>query len=94
MRDKKPTIDVFVDASLTGMGYHWDQHVYSVSRPILHTLGYSITQLEMSNVLIAMRCFCRLWAKKAVTFHVDNKAVVYSLSTGRIKNKDLSNAIT
>ena len=43
----------------------------------------------MANVLLAMRCFSKLWASKAVTFHVDNKAVVYSLSKGKMKNATL-----
>ena len=83
---QKERIDVHVDASLTGMGAIWQENVYAASRPMSHTFLTNITQLEMANVLVALRCFCHLWNSKAITIHVDNKAVVMSLKYGRIKN--------
>ena len=83
---QKERIDIHVDASLTGMGAIWEGNVYAASRSLLHTFPFSITQLEMANVLVALRCFCNMWRSKAVTIHVDNKAVVMSLKNGRIKN--------
>ena len=45
----------------------------------------SLTQLEMCNVLLAMRVFAKVWAKKCVIFNIDNQAV-YSVKYGRIKD--------
>ena len=49
-------------------------------------MGLSITQLEMLNVLIAMRIFGQCWKNRKVRFHVDNKAVVHALSRGKIRD--------
>ena len=84
--DARVKLDVFVDASLSGMGLYWDENVYAVSRNLLATQGHSITQLELLNVLIAFRTFTRSWTGQWVKFHIDNKAVVYALNNGRIKD--------
>ena len=83
----KPHYDAFVDACLTGVGGIWNQNVYAASRQILLTWHLNITQLEMLNVLIALRVFSDAWRHKTVCLHIDNKAVVYSLEKGRIKVK-------
>ena len=88
-KDTREAFDVYIDASLTGMGACWNENAYAVSRHILATATLSITQLEMLNVLIAMRIFGHCWEKQKIKFHIDNKAVVYALSNGRIKDKYL-----
>ena len=84
--DARVKLDVFVDPSLSGMGLYWDENVYAVSRHFLATQGLSITQLELLNVLIAFRTFARFWTGQWVKFHIDNKAVVFALNNGRIKD--------
>ena len=84
--DARVKLDVFVDASLSGMGLYWDENVYAVSRHMLVTQGLSITQLELLNVLIAFRTFARFWTGQWVKFHIDKKAVVFALKNGRIKD--------
>ena len=79
----KKQIDVYVDASLTGIGAIWDNHVYAASHPL--PLSYSIMQLEMANMLMAFCCFCQMWKSKAINFHVDNKSVVMTLTNSKIK---------
>ena len=56
---ERTLIDVYVDASLTGLGGHWQENVYAVSRNMITTAGKNITQLELLNVLIAMHCFAQ-----------------------------------
>ena len=85
-RDAGEAFDVYVDASLTGMGASWNKNVYAVSRHISATSWLSITQLEMLNVLIALRIFGHCWQNQKIRFHIDNKAVVYSLTKGRMRD--------
>ena len=51
----RPKIEVYVDASLSVIGAFWGDQIYAVSRHIWATQGLSITQLELLNVLIALR---------------------------------------
>ena len=84
--DARNKLDVFVDASLSGMGLYWANNVYAVSRQVLATQGLSIIQLECLNILIAIRTFAKNWTGQWVRFHIDNKAVVYAMQNGRIKD--------
>ena len=88
-KDAREAFDVYIDASLTGMGAWWNENAYAVSRHILATVTLSITQFEMLNALIAMRILGHCWENQKIKFHVDNKAVVHALSNGRIKDKYL-----
>ena len=83
--DARVKLDVFIDASLSGMGLCWDKNVYAVSRHLLATQGLSITQLELLNVLIAFRTFAKYWTGQWDKFYIDNKAVVHALNHGKIK---------
>ena len=88
-KDAREAFDVYIDASLTGMGACWNENAYAVSRHIPATVSLSITQLEMLNVLIAMRIFGHWLENQKIKLHIDNKAVVHALSNGRIKDKYL-----
>ena len=46
--------------------------MYAVSCNLAVTADKNITQLELLNILIAMRCFAHKWVFKMVTFHIDN----------------------
>ena len=87
--DKRQEIDVYVDASLSGLGAYWNNNVYAVSRPILSTAGFNITHLEMMNVMLSLRVFAHAWEGKKIRFHIDNQAVVYSLKFGKVKDNIL-----
>ena len=50
----EPSINIFVDASMLGMGACWHDNVYAISRHVHTTLGLNITQMEMLNLLIAL----------------------------------------
>ena len=79
-------IDVYVDASLTGLGGHWQENVYAVSRNLVVTADKNITQLELLNVLLAMRCFAHKWVSKKIVFHIDNQTAVYVLNKGKTRD--------
>ena len=68
------------------MGACWDNNAYAVTRHVSATLNLSITQLEMLNVLIALRTFGVMWAKESVVINIDNKAAMYALKHGKIKD--------
>ena len=83
----KTEYDAFVDACLTGMGAIWNDNAYAVSRHLVATWHLNITQLEMLNVLIALRVFCDAWRHKSVCIHIDNKAAMYSPEKGCIRDE-------
>ena len=91
--DKRQEIDAYVDASLSCLGAYWNNNVYAVSRPISSTAGFSITHLEMLNVMLSLRAFAHAWQGKKIRFHIDNQAVVYLLKFGRIKDKILQSIV-
>ena len=47
-------LDVYVNASISGMDAFWDDNAYAVSRHIAATAGWSISHFEMLNVMIAL----------------------------------------
>ena len=81
----RPHYQVFVDASLSGMGASWHNDVYAVTRHMVATIGLNINQLEMLNVLIALRMFGECWKNHCVEYKIDNKAVVFALQKGKSK---------
>ena len=85
-QEVRHTFQVYVDASLSGMGLCWDNNAYAVTRHVLATWNLSITQLEMLNMLIALRTFGTMWAKESVVINIDNKAAMYALKYAKIKN--------
>ena len=60
-----------------------------IALPLGHQFDHlHITQLEMLNVVVALKVWAQLWANKKVKICCDNPAVVEVLYTG--KTKDLS----
>ena len=49
-----------------------------------------ITQLEMLNVVVALKVWSQLWANKKVKIFCDNQAVVEVLNTGKTKDPFLA----
>ena len=73
---------VHLDACLGGV---WQNYVYHL--PISYGYkGLNIAHLEMVNILVARKVFCRHWAGKQVLIHCDNQAVVCVLQLGRAKD--------
>ena len=84
--DHKPIFGTIeLDACLTGLGGCWEYLVYHV--PIQkHYQNLAITQLEMSNILVAMRIFSQYWQGKKIQVKCDNLAVVQVLQTGKVRD--------
>ena len=84
--DHKPIQEVLeLDACLVGLGGRCDNKVYHL--PIeKHYKNLHITQLEMINILVAVKIFGSSWENKKVLIKCDNRAVVQVLYTGKTKD--------
>ena len=84
--DHKPVQAVLeLDACLTGLGGRYNEKVYHL--PIArHYKNLHITQLEMINILVAIRIFGPTWSHKKVLIKCDNLAVVQVLQSGRTRD--------
>ena len=74
-----------LDACLAGLGGRWGSKVYHL--PVGNQYkNLAITQLEMVNILLAVKLFAREWQYKKIYVKCDNLAVVQVLSSGRTKD--------
>ena len=79
-----------IDSWLTGVGGVWNNRVYSAPIPTFVGLDLNITQLEMINVLIALRVWASHWVHSTVRFSCDNLAVVQVVTSGKTKDSFLN----
>ena len=79
-----------IDACLTGVGGVWNNKVYLAPIPTFVGLDLNITQLEMINVLIALRVWASHWAPSTVRFSCDNLSVVQVVTSGKTKDSFLN----
>ena len=84
--DHKLTHEIIeLDACLTGFGGRWASYVYCI--PIEKLYGnLAITQLEMLNILAAIRVFASYWSRKRIHIRCDNLAVVQVLRSGKTRD--------
>ena len=78
-----------LDASLEGLGAYFNDQIYAI--PLVR--GYNhfhIVQLEMLNVLVAIRVWANQWRGKTIVIACDNQAVVLVINTGKTKDVVLS----
>ena len=80
-----------LDACLTGLGACYNSFVYhyQFKEGEMSTM-LNITHIEMWNVLVALKVWGHLWARKSVTIKCDNQAVVSVVNTGVTKDNVLS----
>ena len=74
-----------LDASLEGLGAYFNDQIYAI--PLVR--GYNhfhIVQLEMLNVLVAVRVWANQWKGKTIVIACDNQAVVSVINTGKTKD--------
>jgi hypothetical protein len=83
----EPRIDIFVDASLSGLGGVLDNFVYKHS--IIHKPGYCIAHWEAINILVAIRTFSHFIKGKNVTIWCDSQVSVSILNSGRGRDEIL-----
>ena len=87
--NKPVDFQVYLDASLSGLGGAFRPSVYALPLSTEFQDLY-ITQLEMLNVVVALKVWSQLWADKKVKIHCDNQAVVEVLTTGKTKDPFLA----
>ena len=79
---------VELDASLQGLGAMCGQEIYAIALPLGYKY-YGIVQLEMLNILVAIRTWGLLWRGQKVVTHCDNQGVVAVLKSGH--TRDMTN---
>ena len=80
---------VHLDACFTGLGAIYDSQVYATTLPA--TWKYeNIAQLEMINILVALKVWHRPWSCQRVLIKCDNLAVVSVLNNGRARDQILA----
>ena len=84
--DNKPIQAVIeLDASFTGLGAIFKNMIYAQPLPHEH-LGYNITQLEMLNIMVALKVWGYCWSNMRIEIKCDNLAVVQVLQEGRARD--------
>ena len=74
-----------LDASLTGLGGRFSNAVYALPIPRNYK-DYNIVQLEMLNIVVALKIWGSQWTSKKIVIRCDNKAVVDALSSGKARD--------
>ena len=84
IRDPQVDIQVWVDSCLSGGGAIWEKDMFTAeyTRAIMQC-GWHISQLEVFNLLLAIRWWQKRWANKNVLIWCDNAATVAVLQSGR-----------
>ena len=76
---------IFLDASLQGMGGCFNNYVYSLTIP-LGFKYYNIAQLEMINVMVALKVWGHCWSNKCIRIFCDTSVLTF----GRAKDAILA----
>ena len=83
---KKVDFEVQLDASLSGFGANFGPMVYAL--PLGDQFSHlHIAQLEMLNIIVALKVWSNLWQNKKVEIKCDNLAVVEVLNSGSVCQK-------
>ena len=80
---------VYLDACPTGLGAIYDSQVYAMTLPPTWK-GDNIAQLEMINILVALKVWHRSWSCQRVQIKCDYLAVVSVLNNGRARDQILA----
>ena len=81
--------EVNLDASLNGLGACFGNEVYALPLPV-NFMNLHITQLEMLNVVVALKVWANIWANKRIKISCDNLAVVEILKSGKTRDPFLA----
>ena len=87
--NKPPAQQVFLDASLTGLGGTFAGMVYALSLPP-NFRNYNIVHLEILNVMVALKIWGHVWKDCHISIFCDNMAVIQVLNSGRTKDMVLA----
>ena len=84
--DNKPVFaTIELDACLTGFGGVFDNIVYHLPIP-KNFKNYNIAQLELLNILVAIKIWAVHWANKKIYIKCDNIASVEVLKMGKARD--------
>ena len=75
--------NIYLDASLIGVGGVWNNKVYQWAIPKFVNMNISIVHLEMINLLVALRLWYSTLCNSKLILYCDNMAVVSVLNTGK-----------
>ena len=81
---------VFVDATLTRIGGIWGSRAYTAEIPPNISFETSITQLEMYNIVVALRLWARDWSNKIICIRCDNESAVSVCNSGKTRDSFLN----
>ena len=81
---------IFLDASLEGIGAVWGERCYGAPIPYFPSVNMHITHLEMINMVVTLRTWGHLWKGLIVKFRCDNLAVVHVSNSGRTRDPFLA----
>ena len=84
-----PSKNVHLDASPSGLGAIYDLQIYAMTLPTSWR-DKNIAQLEMINILVALKVWHRSWSCQKVLIKCDNLAVVSVLNNGRASDQTLA----
>ena len=91
--DVRPiSADIYLDASLTGLGGAFGDFVYTLQIP-KQFRNYNIVQLEMLNIVVALKIWGQAWQNKRIRIYCDNHAVVDALNSGRVRDLTLATCV-
>ena len=62
----RPSMDVFVDVSLAGVGAKWNENVYASDYPNNFCSSLTIFHFEVVNILVILRLWAHFWAHKKI----------------------------
>lgn len=80
----------FVDSCLSGCGgYSGSQYYHTEFPDFITSLQLSICQLEMLNIVIAVKLWAATWSNSSVQIYGDNAATVAVLNSGRGRDRFL-----
>ena len=84
--------DIYLDASPTGLGGAFGDLVYTLQTP-KNFHNYNIVQLEVLNIVDALKIWGQLWQNKHIRIYCDNHAVVDALNTGKARDYTLATCV-
>ena len=85
-----PAWHVFTDASLKGAGALFNRFIYAERFPPYLIGEVGIVELEMLNVIVAVRVWAQDWSNKNLMVHSDNFAVVDIINNNKTRNDFLA----
>ena len=83
----RPSMEVFVDASLAGVGAKWNENVNASNYPNKFANNLTIVHFEVVNILVALRLWAQCWSHKKIQIFCDSLAVVNALNSGHIQDE-------